>query len=42
MEPESAELKLTITKLIEVAYSTNKEITLQIVRSKGNLTIKVN
>jgi len=42
MEPESAELKLTIAKLIEIAYSTNKEVTLQIVRSKGNFTIKVN
>jgi len=42
MNPESAELKLTIAKLLEIAYSTNKEVTLQIVRSKGNFTVKVN
>lgn len=41
MNPKESELKITIAKLIEVAYSQNKGMTTKIVRSKGNFTIKI-
>lgn len=41
MNPTNAELKVTIAKLIEVAYSTNKGITTKIVLKKGNFKLTV-
>lgn len=41
MNPTNAELKITIAKLIEVAYSTNKGTTLKIVREKGRFKLTV-
>ena len=40
MNPKESELKITIAKLIEVAYSQNKGMTTKIVRSKGNFQLK--
>jgi len=41
MNPSNSELKITIAKLIEVAYSTNKGVTTKIVREKGNFKLTV-
>ena len=41
MNPKESELKITIAKLIEIAYSQNKGMTTKIVRSLGNFTLKV-
>jgi len=41
MNPKESELKITIAKLIEIAYSQNKGMTTKIVRTKGNFTLKV-
>jgi len=41
MNPKESELKITIAKLIEIAYSQNKGMTTKIVRSIGNFTLKV-
>ena len=41
MNPTNAELKITIAKLIEIAYSTNKGATTKIVREKGNFKLTV-
>jgi hypothetical protein len=35
------EMKITVAKLIELAYSQNKDLTAKIVRSKGNFKISV-
>lgn len=42
MEPNSAKLKLTIAKLIELAYSTDKGWSTRIVLSKGPFRLSVN
>jgi len=39
--PTRAEVKVTIAKLIELAYSKNKGITTKIIRKKGNFKISV-
>lgn len=41
MNPTNSELKVTIAKLIEIAYSTNKGVTTKIVRGKGNFRLTV-
>ncbi len=38
---QRTEVKITIAKLLEVAYSKNKGVTTKIVRSKGNFTLRV-
>ncbi|RZF95320.1 hypothetical protein EXT42_00405 [Pseudoalteromonas sp. CO302Y] len=38
---KQAEIKVTIAKLLEVAYSKNKGVTTKIVRSKGNYKLTV-
>lgn len=41
MNPTNSELKITIAKLMELAYSTNKGAIVKIVRKKGNFKITV-
>lgn len=41
MNPTNSELKITIAKLIDLAYSTNKGATVKIVRKKGNFKLTV-
>ena len=41
MNPSNSELKITIAKLIEVAYSQNSGVTTSIMREKGNFTLRV-
>jgi len=41
MSPTRTELRITIAKLIEVAYSENKELTAKIVRQKGSFKMIV-
>jgi hypothetical protein len=40
--PSRIEAKVTIAKLLEVAYSKNKGMTTALMRSKGNVKISVN
>lgn len=41
MNPSNSQLKITIAKLIEVAYSQNSGVTTSIMREKGNFTLRV-
>ena len=41
MDMARAELKITVAKLIEVAYSNDREMTVKIVRSKGPFKLTV-
>ncbi len=41
MNPTNAELKVVIAKLIEVAYSTNKDVAVKIIRGKGSFKLTV-
>jgi len=41
MKPTRTELKITIAKLLEVAYSKNKDVTAKLVRSKGPFKLTV-
>lgn len=41
MNPTASELKVTIAKLLEIAYSTDKGVTAKIVREKGNFKLTV-
>ncbi len=41
-KPTRTELRITIAKLLEIAYSKNKGITAKIVRSKGPFRLTVN
>lgn len=36
-----AKIKLTVAKLFEIAYSTNKDITIAFVRKKGPFTLRI-
>ena len=38
----NTEVKITIAKVLEVAYSKNKGLTKQIVLKKGNFKVKIN